>query len=263
MFTFLKLLKPFLLPPTLLAAAFAIGCLLVWRSRKRLGLGFLMSALAAYTLLSLDPVANGLAWTLERNYRTPISFDDHRDAAAIVILAGGATEPNAHHAMGELSGASWRRLWRGVSAYRSLDGAVPIIYSGGSGDPFNKVSHEAELAKSYAELAGVASTAFTAETASRTTHENGAAVVRILRERRPGDMPLKILLVTSAWHMRRAVAVFRGLDVDVVPVAADVASRSFRFTPLSVLPSADAFSSSVTSIHEWVGLLGYRLLGRL
>ena len=87
--------------------------------------------------------------------------------------------------------------------------------------------------------------------------------MRLLWERMPQVASPKVLLVTSAWHMRRAVAVFEGLGVDVVPVPADFSSRTPRVTPLGLVPSADAFSSSVTSIHEWVGLLGYQLLGRI
>ncbi|MDP3771563.1 MAG: YdcF family protein [bacterium] len=263
MFTLLKLVKPLLLPPTLLAAAFVIGCILVWRNRKRSGLWILSGALVVYVFLSLDPIANGLAWTLERRYVVPVSLDAHRDAAVIVILAGGAAEVDGHRDVGELNGASWRRLWRGISVYHALGGSVPIIYSGGSGDPFNAVSHEAELARSYATAAGVPADAFIIETASRTTHENGSAVVRLLWERRPKMVSPKVLLVTSAWHMRRASAVFEGLEVDIVPIPADFAARTLRVTPLSFFPSADAFSSSVTSIHEWIGLAGYRLLGRI
>ncbi|MBI4434405.1 YdcF family protein [Candidatus Uhrbacteria bacterium] len=265
MFTILKLLKPFLLPPTLLAAAFAIGCVLVWKGRRRIGLWTLTGALAVFVLLSLDPIANGLVWTLERRYGVPPTITEHhRDAVAIVILAGGATEPDGRRDVGELSGASWRRLWRGIATYRELDGIVPIVYSGGSGDPFNAVSHEAELARSYALwVAGVPEDRFLVETASRTTYENGVAIVRMIRERSPDITKPKVLLVTSAWHMRRAVAVFEGLGVAIVPIPADFAARTLRVTPLSIFPSADAFSSSVTSIHEWIGIAGYRLLGRL
>lgn len=263
MFTFLKLLKPFLLPPTLLAAAFVIGIVLVWRNRKRSGLRILVGALIVYVLLSLDPIANGLAWTLERRYITTPSLDAHHDAIAIVILAGGATEADRGRPVGELSGSSWRRLWGGIATYRSLDGSVPIIYSGGSGDPFNTVSHEAELARSYAIAAGIPADAFMVEIASRTTYENGVAVAQLLRERKPGIVRPKILLVTSAWHMPRAVAVFKELGVTTIPIPVDSIHRSASVTPLNLLPSADAFSTSVLSIHEWIGMLGYRFFGRI
>lgn len=263
MFIFLKLLKPFLLPPTLIAVAFVIGIVLVWRNRKRSGLRILVGALVMYALLSLDPIANGLAWTLERRYAFQASLDAHRDAAAIVILAGGATEADGRRDIGELSGSSWRRLWGGINAYRAFGGTIPMLYSGGSGDPFNAVSHEAELARSYAFAAGIPAGAFMTETASRTTYESGTVVAQFLRERKPGVVRPKILLVTSAWHMLRAVAVFERSGLEVVPVPVDFTSRTIRVNPLSLLPSADALSTSVLSIHEWVGMLGYRLLGRI
>lgn len=263
MFTLLKLVKPFLLPPTLIAAAFAIGIVLVWRNRKRSGLRILVGALVVYALLSLDPIANELAWTLERRYATSPSLDAHRDAVAIVILAGGATEADSRRDVGELSGSSWRRLWGGINAYRALDGTIPMLYSGGSGDPFNAVSHEAELARSYALAAGISADAFKIETMSRTTYESGTAVARFLREQKSDAGVLKVLLVTSAWHMPRALAVFERFGMEAVPVSVDVTSRTVRVNPLSLLPSVDAFSTSVLSIHEWIGIVGYRLLGRI
>lgn len=263
MFIFLKLLKPFLLPPTLIAAAFAIGIVLVWRNRKRSGLRVLLGTLIVYVLLSLDPVANGLAWTLERRYVTTPSLDAHRDATAIVILAGGATEADGQRDVGELSGSSWRRLWRGITVYRALDGTIPMLYSGGSGDPFNAVSHEAELARSYALAAGIPADAFKIEMTSRTTYESGTAVARFLRERKPDAVAPKILLVTSAWHMPRAVAVFERLGLVAVPIPVDFMGRTVHVTPLSIFPSADALSTSVLSIHEWVGMLGYQVLDQI
>lgn len=263
MFTALKLLKPFLLPPTLLAIAFAIGIVLVWRGRRRAGLRVLMLACAAYVLLALPPVASFLAWTLERQYVGPIALEAHRDADAIVVLAGGADEAGGYRGVSELGGSSWRRLWRGIAVYRALDGAVPILYSGGSGDPFHPVSREAELARSYAIAAGVPDTAVRVESVSRTTYENGIAVAQLLRSEVPSGARAKVLLVTSAWHMPRAVAVFRKLEMTVIPTPADFSGGTVRVTPLDLFPSADAFASSVGSIHEWVGIAGYRVLGRL
>ena len=74
----------------------------------------------------------------------------------------------------------------------------------------------------------------------------------------------RILLVTSAWHMKRARLMFKKYapDVDVVCAPADfensiVAARPFSFTDF--LPDPGAFMGNSVALHEWVGIVGYKL----
>lgn len=262
MFLFLKLLKPFVLPPTLIAVGMAAALVFVVRSRKRWAMIALAMTLSSYYLLAIEPTSAALAWTLEHRYArsmprvlTAHNFD------AIVVLAGGASHPPG--LAPELSGASWRRLWKGIALHRALGGTLPIIYSGGSGDPFDPVSREAELAQQYATDIGIDPRQFWIEHASRNTYENGVETKHFLEQRFPDASRFRILLVTSAWHLPRAVGVFERLGFDVTPIAADILSGTPTLDPLSFFPSADAFSASVAGIHEWVGMLSYRLLGRM
>lgn len=266
MFLFLKLLKPFLLPPTLIALGM-IAAIVALRKRKyRLVTMALAVTLGAYYLLSIEPVAYALVWTLERQYRdspTAITVPQSLEtSAAIVVLAGGATERDVHRPIGELSGDAWRRLWRGITAYHALRGAVPVIYSGGSGDPFQTYSSEGAIAQEVAVRAGVPRDAFMVEDASRTTYENGLAVRAIL-ERMEDAEGKPVLLVTSARHLPRAMGVFAALGMHAIPLPAGIEAGSLDLDPLSFFPSATAFASSVASIHEWVGMVGYRVMGKM
>jgi len=261
MFTLLKILGALLAPPTLIAVGL-VAAFVFMRRRPRWGAGALIAALALYYLLAIEPTAYALAWTLERRYRAPSEHAAFVDVQAIVVLAGGASRATPWSSA-ELSGPSWRRLWRGIALARELGGTVPLLYTGGSGDPFDPISVEAALAQSYAAAMGVPAERFWIEDASRSTFENGRAVARVLAERLPDVGDRRIVLVTSARHLPRAMAVFRRVGVDAIPVAADAATGEFRLDPLDVLPSASAFSSSMASIHEWVGMLGYRVLGRI
>ncbi len=265
MFTALKLLTPLLLPPMLLTMAFIVGIVLLrWPQRHRWGVRILIAAVVAFALLSLEPTARFLAWTLERQYPEPQSLVGVSGVSAIVVLGGGADAGTSDFRDAELGGSSWRRLWRGITAYRALVGTIPLIYSGGSGDPFQAESHEAELAKSYAVATGVPVEQFWVEAQSRDTYENGIAVRRLLQERTPQSAPHRILLVTSARHLPRAMGVFTQLGMNPIPVPADVAVRGgFPRSPLQFLPAADAFASSTASIREWIGMIGYRVRGRM
>jgi uncharacterized SAM-binding protein YcdF (DUF218 family) len=71
-----------------------------------------------------------------------------------------------------------------------------------------------------------------------------------------------VLLVTSAWHMRRSQAVFGKLGIDVIPAATDsfIPQLSSGF-PFGWLPDVDAMMVSTRCIKEWIGLGVYRLRG--
>jgi uncharacterized SAM-binding protein YcdF (DUF218 family) len=96
------------------------------------------------------------------------------------------------------------------------------------------------------------------ETKARNTRENGLFSRELLQEMGAG----KVLLVTSAWHMRRSEAVFGKLGIDVIPAATDsfLPQLSSGF-PFGWLPDVDAMAVSTRCIKEWIGLGVYRLRG--
>jgi len=81
----------------------------------------------------------------------------------------------------------------------------------------------------------------------------------VLTEKLHCDEPL---LVTSAAHMKRSVAVFESLGVDVFPVSADVrVVKKPELTVLDFLPDAEALKQTTDAIHEWIGQWVYRMQG--
>lgn len=74
----------------------------------------------------------------------------------------------------------------------------------------------------------------------------------------------RILLVTSAWHMKRARLMFKKYapEIEVACAPADfensiVAARPFSFSDF--LPDPGAFMGNSVALHEWVGIVGYKL----
>ncbi|MFH1038146.1 MAG: YdcF family protein [PVC group bacterium] len=266
MFTFLKLIKPFFLPPTAILIGMVISLCLFFRKKWKGGRILLIVTAAGYYFLSTGPAAYLLVKSLERTVpfteaAAPGAGD--REPAAIVVLAGGAVKKGPSHPRSELEGASWNRLWRGIELYREYGGRIPIIYSGGSGSPFDPESFEAELARSCAVSIGIPPSDFWTENLSRNTCENARETKRLLDQRYPGADLHRVILVTSSIHMPRSILAMRRAGIDPVPSPADFLVTTFSLDPLSLLPSDRYFTVSTRCLHEWLGIVAYRLLGRL
>lgn len=262
MFFLIKVVKPLFLPPTLIALGMLVSLFFLFRRKRRSGFFILLCVFIVYYFISLEPVSYFLTASLESR-TTSLIANTANDVTAIVVLAGGAERQEGHRPFPELSGTSWKRLWHGIELYRLYEGKIPIFYTGGSGDPFNSSSVEAELARQYALSLGIPEDRFLIEQESRDTFENARAVQEFLDKQITSAEEQKIILVTSARHMPRALAVMRKKNINVIPAATDFTTGSLRWSLFSFLPSHASFSSSVLSIHEWVGLMGYRILGRI
>lgn len=265
MFTLYKVLKAFILPPSLLWVGFVVGVVLLYGKRARMGRIVILCMVVTYYLLSIGPTAYVLSYGLER--QTFYAAREYEGAPrAIVILGGGASKEEGVRSIEELSEASWRRLWRGVEVYRAYNGHVPIMYAGGSGDPFDPISNEADLARRYAVAFGIPVEKFLAENVSRDTYENVIAVKRMLNDLMPVGVDAEnewVALVTSARHMPRAMGVMKKTGITAVAYPADFFPGNIRLTTLSFIPSSDYFYYSVLALNEWIGMVGYRLRGRI
>ena len=133
-----------------------------------------------------------------------------------------------------------------------------MVYSGGSANLFPPYIAEAPFVERLLEEFGVARDRIVIESASRTTFEN-ATRLRELVQPQPGQ---RWLLVTSAWHMPRSVGVFRtvGFDVEAYPV--DWRTRGWTDAGTSFDRLSQGLARVDTAVHEWAGLLAYRLAGR-
>lgn len=151
----------------------------------------------------------------------------------------------------------------GQALYLYKLGAVQkILISGGAGDlPFQKksVSDEGHMAAKFLITAGVRPNDIVLENKSRNTHENALFSAAILRKRFPDS---QYVLVTSAAHMRRAVACFQKEGVSVIPFPGAFVSSERSFIPSEwLLPNEDSFAESYYLLKEFVGYTMYKLVG--
>jgi uncharacterized SAM-binding protein YcdF (DUF218 family) len=206
------------------------------------GLGLLLSATTPIPALLLRP--------LEFRFPPPQQPPEHIDG---ILLLGGAVDPDLSRALGTTAlGQNGGRLAAGVLlALRHPEAKLALI--GGDGDLFEVGLPEARASLPYVLSQGIARSRVVLEERSRSTHEN-AVFAKALLHPHPGE---SWVLVTSAWHMPRAVAAFRGAGWQVIPYPVD-------FLGASLLPDFNlraGLDTGTTALREWLGLVWYRLLG--
>ena len=250
----------FPLPAAILLGVLALVLAGFGRRRAAALLGVL--SLLVLWVFSTPVVASRLAVSLERRF-LPVPVEASPSAPAIVVLGGNLGSALPPRPGPELVDAS-DRLLHAARLYRAKK--APLVVACGGRLPSSATSkpESDEMAVILAEW-GVPEEALLLEGGSRTTAENAAGARRLLDPRGI----TRVLLVTSALHMPRAVAVFRKAGFEVVPSPTDflVTDAEPGLAPSRVrslgafLPEPGALGLSHDALHERIGLLWYRMRG--
>ena len=209
------------------------------------------------TAVSGSWVGSVLLGSLEDDYeaRDPVSFPE----VDVIVVLGGFTSPPVPPRADIDVNDSADRLLHGMRLWRAGRASRLLLTGGVSGDSnqTRREFTEAFCAKRLALECQIDSSAIIIEGRARNTFDNGQFVKEILEN----QGFTTALLVTSGWHMPRAVAVFERAGIDVVPAPTDlrVLSTKFRFSRL--FPSLEALRFSSIAIKEYAGLAAYRILG--
>jgi uncharacterized SAM-binding protein YcdF (DUF218 family) len=255
MYFVLSKLVGFVLTPSNVIAAFCIvGFILLGLRIRRAGGVVLTIGIVSLALVGWTPLANWI--TLPLTERFPVWRDDGRPPDGIIIL-GGAIKPEVSEARGMVAvNANADRIIAMLDLARRYPRAR-LVFSGGSGSLLGKAVSEAPIAGKLLDDFGLSNGRVILETTSRTTEENAVRTREVVSPR-PGE---RWLLVTSSFHMPRAVGIYRkaGFDVEAYPVdflttGWNDAGRPFRRLSWG-LERADAIA------HEWIGLVAARLNG--
>ncbi len=240
------------MPLTWLTLGLLIGA---WRSRGAARRGWL-TLLGLLLLLSNTVLCHTLLGWWER---PPVPLAHLAGPYDVVIVLGGATDPLREPRDRVYTGQAADRMLHAVHLYHA-GFARQVLLSGGGGDIAGRRFAEAEDMARLLRLCGVPDTSLLLEATSLNTHENAIHSAALLGERFPEG---KFLLVTSAFHMRRAEACFRRAGVTVTGFPADFRAKDpWQQTPDQwVLPSAEALSLWTLLLHEVTGYLVYRLRG--
>lgn len=241
---------PLLVLPLGIAMVLLVAALLLNRRRRWLEI----AALALLGLFSTGLVEQ-LLWRCVESPWQRTAVSSAPKAQAIVVLSGGR-----HGAPGADRVSEWHdpdRFLSGVSLFKA--GRAPrLLFTGGQSPYQRGLAPEGTLYLQDAEALGVPLSAM----ASTSTVGHTAEEARAVRALLPGR-DRRILLVTSAFHMRRAQRLFEREGLTVIPFPVDFQARaswagSVWRDPLMWLPSSGSLHGSSRALREWIGRLVYR-----
>jgi uncharacterized SAM-binding protein YcdF (DUF218 family) len=254
-FTASKILGFFALPSNLFVMIGIIGLFLLATNFRRLASWLIVTSLVLIAVAGLSPLGNALIMPLEQRFPP---WDPSRGPPDGIVVLGGPIEADVSAAHGTVAvGEGAERLIAAAELARRYSNAR-IVFTGGSNALLFREGAEALYAVRLLEALGVAHERITAEEQWRNTIEN-AAFSRLIARPKPGE---RWLLVTSAHHMPRAMAAFRaaGFPVEAYPVDWRTAGPIDLTRPFGSL--AAGLARTDTAMHEWIGLVAYRLAGK-
>lgn len=238
-------------PWRLCIACVAVALLLRWRHfRPRLRRWLVIVGVGQLLLLSTRGAAELLLMPLEAAYARPAKLPS--DPTAVVVLTGMLYDSAAGTA--EFSGAADRLIWGVRLAHRFAH--AKLIISGGKATLLGGGHAEATVLAQFARGLGLPRARVLVEAASRNTIEN-ARFSKVLVDKLPRRGP--VILVTSAFHMTRAVGCFRKVGVAVVPWPVDYLRRGLSWR--APFPGVGDLAKSSAAVHEYIGLLTYWIAG--
>ena len=255
-FVLSKTLGPMLLPTNLLIGVGLCGAILLTTRWASLGRKLMAAAVVLLAICGFSPLGKLLLYPLESRFPP---WDAARGGPDGIVVLGGSIDADlsAAHGIAVTSGGADRLIAAAALANRYP--STRIIYSGGSSKLLSDDAREADYATALLESLGVSRDRLTMERRSRNTREN-AEFSKALAAPKSGE---RWLLVTSAYHMPRAVGLFRkaGFDVEAYPVDWRVGERSdlLMFSTIAL----DGLGRTDVAIREWMGLVAYWATGMI
>lgn len=225
------------------------------RKKKKTFHIFFIAAISILYLFSINSTAYFLFYPLESMY---INFSNQYPKADVIVVLSPGIRYSKHPSMEVELDSGSNRILKAVRLFKG--GVAPLILmSGGSGELFTNQKPDAHAMKSLAVEFGVPADRILVETRSRNTYENALYSKEILK-----NMGQKtIIIVTSAFHMPRAVATFKKMGIEPIPISTDFLSPQKEFDISYFIPNVINLNRSSLAIKEYVGLLIYRLNGWL
>ena len=255
-----KVLWFLLQPSTLIALLIGYGSILIWTGWARWGRRFVTFGAILLLVAGLSPLGNALILPLEDRFPR-IDLDRPPPPTGFIVL-GGAED--------RLVGIARNAPALNESAERVVEAAMlanrfpdaKIAFSGGEAGVLYTAGSEAEGAAALFIALGIARDRLILESAARDTYENAVLLKKELAQRGDLGAGKRWLLLSSAYHMPRAMGAFRqaGFDVEAWPVDYRTRGRDDLTRPFDKV--SEGLRRVDVAAREWAGLLAYWLTGR-
>lgn len=252
----LKIAWFFLQPSSLLLLLFALGAVLIWRGAARAGQRIMVVSALLYGILGLSPLGVWLMLPLEdRHPRAMLSVD--QPPAGIIVLGGAIDTLVAGARDGPAFNEAAERMTEAVLLARRYPEAR-LAFTGGQIEILYAGVTEAAAARKFFTDFGIDPARMIFEDRARTTWENALYTKALIDGRARGGW----LLVTSAFHMPRALGCFQTQGVDVRPWPVDYRTRGAQdWLRLFPRPS-EGLRRIDLAAKEWISLFLHRMAGR-
>lgn len=253
MFIISKLASILTAPANIITLLLVVGAILLWSPFFNAG-RFVVSG-AAFLIVAVIafPIGHWIARPLEQRFHSELDLPGNVDG---IIVLGGTLDPELTAIYKQpILGDSAERL----TAFAALSRRYPnarMVFSGGSGRIGGGVPEAAEVGRLLKDL-DVPSERVIFESASRNTYENALYVSRLVTPKPKETW----ILITSAWHMPRAMGVFRAFGFEPYPYQVDYRTSPAR-AALWKFDLGEALGLIGPAMREWIGLTAYRLMGR-
>jgi uncharacterized SAM-binding protein YcdF (DUF218 family) len=253
MFVLKKIVSGMFMPLPLVLELLVAGIVLLWFTRRQV-LGKIVVTAAMFLLLfeGFGVFSDIVLDKLESMYR-PVDIREVREARVkwVVVLAGGHTVDGRLPVTSQLAQETQVRLIEGIRIFRALPESMLLVSGGGV---FSPVSSAELMARLAADL-GVDPKRIVVENMSRDTGEEADLIRPMVREE-------PFVLVTSAYHMPRSMALFEARGMR--PVAAPTCHYSLypdSVSPREFFPEARKIRTAEIVVHEVLGLIALQLSG--
>jgi uncharacterized SAM-binding protein YcdF (DUF218 family) len=238
----------------------ALGVGLFFARRPSFGLSFgrtlAVAAATGLALIAFTPLDALLLRPLEDRFPTqsPIMTPPRG-----IIVLGGVLSERIARARGQtaLNDAA-ERMTASATLARLYPSAM-LVFSGGSGSLLDNSDREATAAHRLWSELGVPESQMIFEDASRNTYENAVFTQKLVHPRQDE----KWLLVTSAFHMPRSIGIFRALGMNPLAYPVDYRTDGAWTDFLPPADGALAIRNVEIALREYVGLVAYRLNGKI
>jgi len=253
LFILKKIIAPLFFPLSLSLEILLFGLFLLWFTRKqKIGKIVVSVGVLLLTVFSYGAISNTLLRPLEYKYTSLLSLKDMPHVKWIVVLGGGHTSDPQIPITSQLSDASTVRLIEGIRLHNMLPESK-LILSGGGSDPVPNAKVMADVALSV----GVDKEDLILESVSKDTKDEARLIQRIVGKDR-------FILVTSASHMPRSMALFKKCGMHPVPAPTDYFVKKRQgVSPGMFFPSAGDLYKTERAVHEYLGMVWAKMRGQI
>jgi len=244
MFLFKKIVAPLLFPLSIILEILIFGIFLLWFTRRqKTGKMLVFAGVLLLALFSYGSISDICLKTLEDKYPPLMDLHQFSDVKWVVVLGGGHNSDSKLPVTGQIGDSSLSRLLEGVRIHKKLPESKLILSGSGVYDPVSN----ATVMAGVAEVMGAGNNRLVLEELSKDTRDQALLIHKIVGNER-------FILVTSASHMPRSMALFQKLGMEPIPAPTDyLVKESQGLSPGVFFPSAGSLRKMERVFYEYLG----------